>query len=184
MPATGFVDSVTMSDYCIRTPDRPSAPMCMFGPRRKRSPCTIMRTCRHAAMLRRTSYAPSPTAPQTAPHGSWILSAGPPPCAGRRYRRATCSGVNNYETHIVWTMVMIHSSFAPSASSCDSTMPHADGSPAERARDGSDARREARRGRDPPGASGARDKRCEDRSCKLATFSVYKLRLMCHVVFS
>lgn len=89
------------SDYCIRTPDRPSAPMCMFGPRRKRSPCTIMLTCRHAAMPRRMSYAPRPRL-RTARSGRGlrILSARPLPCAGRWYRRATCSGVNNYETHI------------------------------------------------------------------------------------
>ena len=72
MPATGFVDSVTMSDYCIRTPDRPSAPMCMFGPRRKRSPCTIMHHhAVHAAMPPcsagcRTRRSPQPARLRTA----------------------------------------------------------------------------------------------------------------------
>jgi hypothetical protein len=100
VPATSFVGSVTRATTVfVRQTGPPLLCVCSVQDASE----VHAPSCLHAAMPPCRAGCRTRLA---RPHrsgsgrGLRILSARPLPCAGRWYRRATCSGVNNYETHI------------------------------------------------------------------------------------
>ena len=114
MPATSFVGSVTRATTVfVRQTGPPLLCVCSVQDASE----VHAPSCLHAAMPPCRAGCRTRLA---RPHrsgsgrGLRILSARPLPCAGRWYRRATCSGVNNYETHIDNDICfMFHSTLTP-----------------------------------------------------------------------